>query len=306
MGEWLIVLAIVAVGAQLAVQAPVNSRLGDRVGRLGAALVSNLVGTAIIAAAFLAVLVTGNVGGSEGPSGLAGTPAWEMVGGLIGAAWVAVSAITVGRIGAGVVASAAITGQLICSLVIDQLGLAGVERQAVTAPRLAGALLLIAGTAMVARRAAGSPAGEARRHLLALAAVFVTGLLMGFQHPLNGLLSETVGDLTSGLLNFLVGTALLIVVVALSGRGRELARVRGVEPIYLIGGLLGVITVIASLVAVKAVGATALAAGLITGQLGGSVALDRLGAFGLERRPLTRRRSAGVLLLLVGTVLAIS
>ncbi|MDQ2622970.1 MAG: DMT family transporter [Actinomycetota bacterium] len=305
------VIFVVAVGFQLALQAPINNRLGDRVGRLAAALVSNTVGTAILAVLFGVVLAIGDVGGTEGPTALLDVPVWQMAGGLIGAVWVAVSAITIGRIGAGVVASAAITGQLICSLFVDHFGWVGVEQASITSTRLTGACLLVAGTALVARRAPGTgfradaedPPG---RHLWSLLVVFMTGLMMGFQHPLNGLLSETVGDVTSGLLNFVTGTILLLVAVTLSGRAVRLNRVRGVESRYLLGGLVGVVTVITSLAAVKVVGATALAAALITGQLCGSVALDRLGAFGLERRPLTPRRITGLLLLLAGTVLAVS
>ncbi len=310
MGESLTALAIVAVGLQLALQAPINNRLGDRVGRLAAALVSNTVGTSILVVAFAVVLATGNIGGTAGPSGLLEVPAWQLVGGFIGAIWVAVSAITVGRIGAGVVASAAITGQLICSLFVDQFGWVGVEQEPITVLRLVGAALLVTGTALVARSAPVTEfAGEGDRggrHLGALLVVFATGLMMGIQHPLNGLLSETVGDVTSGLLNFVTGTSLLLVAVMASGRTTRLVRLRGVEPRYLLGGLVGVVTVIASLAAVKVVGATALAAALITGQLCGSVALDRVGAFGLERRPLTLRRVVGLLLLLLGTVLAVS
>lgn len=318
MGESLTVLAIVAVGLQLALQPPINNRLGDRVGRLGAALVSNTIGTTILIAAFVVVLASGNVGGTQGPSGLLDVPAWQMAGGLVGATWVAVSVVTVGRIGAGVVASAAITGQLISALFIDQFGWVGIAQQAVTVPRLVGAVLLITGTVLVALRSpkpvavasetapVGPARDSARRHFGALLTVFFTGLMMGFQHPLNGLLSETVGDFTSGLLNFIIGTALLLVVVAASGGATRITRVRGIRPLYLLGGLLGVITVIASLAAVKVIGATALAAALITGQLCGSVALDRVGAFGLERRPLTFRRTVGLLLLLAGTFLAVS
>lgn len=311
MGESLTALAILVVGMQLALQAPVNNRLGDRVGRLAAALVSNIVGTAILVVVFAVVVAAGTTGGSAGPTGLLDVPAWQMAGGLVGATWVAVSAIAIGRIGAGVVASAAISGQLIGSLIVDQFGLVGVEQETVTVTRMLGAALLVAGTVLVARRkptatGAAGQGGPDVHHPLLLAAVFATGLMMGFQHPLNGLLSETVGGVTSGLTNFVTGTILLLVAVAATGRATRLTGLRGVRPRYLLGGLFGVVTVIASLTAVKVVGATALTAALVTGQLAGSVALDRAGAFGLERRPLTSRRIAGLVLLLAGTALAIS
>lgn len=324
MGEVLAAVLIVAVGAQLALQAPVNNRLGDSIGRLAAALVSNTVGTGILVVCFLAVLALGAVGGSQGPSGLLHVPAWQLLGGLTGGLWVAMSAIAVGRIGAGTVAAATVTGQLVSALVIDQFGWFGIEQRPVTVLRIAGVLLLVAGTILVARRSrtAGHPppappggrpgtgpvipAGPAAsRHPGLVGAIFAVGLAMGFQHPLNALLSDTVGDITSALVNFVVGTLLLVAAVGFSGR---FGRFRGMgrpRPLYLLGGLFGVIVVVASIVVVKVVGATILFAALVTGQLCGSVILDRVGAFGLAPRPLDPRRTLGLALLLGGTILAV-
>lgn len=290
-----------------------NNRLGDSIGRLAAALVSNTVGTAILAMAFVAVLALGAVGGSRGPAGLLEVPGWQLLGGLSGGLWVAVSAIAVGRVGAGTVAAATITGQLVSALVIDQFGWLGIDARPVTVLRLAGVAFLVAGTVLVASRArAPEPAGSLRRegrgddrHLGLVAAIFAVGLAMGFQHPLNALLSDTVGDITSALVNFIVGTLLLVVAVGLTGR---FARFRGIgrpRPIYLLGGLFGVLVVVASIIVVKVVGATVLFAALVTGQLCGSVALDRVGAFGLEPRALDRRRLTGLLMLFAGTILAV-
>lgn len=323
MGESLAILLTVAVGAQLALQAPVNNRLGDSIGRLAAALVSNTVGTAVLVICFLGVLALGTLGGSEGPAGLLNVPAWQLLGGLSGGLWVAVSAIAVGRIGAGTVAAASITGQLVSALAIDQFGLFGIEPRSATTLRLAGVLLLIAGTVLVAGRPAApaespgrpgagmdpEPAGAgpaAERHPGLVAATFGVGLAMGFQHPLNALLAETVGDVVSSLVNFLVGTLLLVVAVAASGR---LVRFRGMtrpRSLYLLGGLFGVIVVVASIVVVRIVGATVLFAALVTGQLFGSVVLDRAGAFGLDPRPLDPRRITGLVLLLAGTAAAVT
>lgn len=305
-----------------------NNRLGDSIGRLAAALVSNTVGTAILAIAFLVVLALGAIGGSRGPAGLLEVPGWQLLGGLSGGLWVAVSAIAVGRVGAGTVAAATITGQLVSALVIDQFGWLGIEQRPVTLLRLAGVALLIVGTVLVASRArSGAGAGSRRvpgghddpdpaaaridgslppdRHLGLVAAIFAVGLAMGFQHPLNALLSDTVGDITSALVNFIVGTLLLMVAVGLTGR---FARFRGIgrpRPVYLLGGLFGVLVVVASIIVVKVVGATVLFAALVTGQLCGSVALDRVGAFGLEPRALDRRRLTGLLMLFAGTILAV-
>jgi transporter family-2 protein len=81
--------------------------------------------------------------------------------------------------------------------------------------------------------------------------------------------------------------------------------VTDVGPVYLIGGLLGAVYVTCALIAVKSVGAGGVAAGTITGQLIASVAVDRMGAFGLQETPLTATRILGVGLLLGGTYLIV-
>jgi len=142
--------------------------------------------------------------------------------------------------------------------------------------------------------------------LPSIAAVFGAGLLVGFQHPLNGLLSESAGELGAGLTNFLVGTSFLLFLVLVTGRGPKLAGVRGAPAWQFLGGLIGVITVAAALSAVSVVGAAGLTAALVTGQLLGSVLIDRAGAFGLPVRLLTTRRLVGTMLLLAGTAACVS
>ena len=58
---------------------------------------------------------------------------------------------TVGSIGAGGVAAATITGQLTFSLVLDRIGFLGLEEQPFTAERVAGVVLLLAGTYLIVR-----------------------------------------------------------------------------------------------------------------------------------------------------------
>ncbi len=215
MSSGLTSVAIVAVGLQLALQAPINSALGRHVGRLAASLVSNAVGTAIL---LTFVVVTGE---AANLGSLGDVPFYQLLGGLIGASYVATATLTVARIGAGAVVAATITGQLLSSLLIDDLGLIGIDAVPLTFVRVCGALLLVAGTLLVIRRE-GSGRSHERFDLLALFAVFAVGLMIGIQHPLNGLLAETSGDLLAGLTNFVVGTALLLVIVVATGRAPKL------------------------------------------------------------------------------------
>ncbi len=295
-------LAIIAVGFQLALQAPINNALGRHVGRLPASLVSFLVGTLILA---LLLLVTG---GFSQVSELGAVPFAQLLGGLIGAAFVAISTLTIARIGAGAVVAATISGQLLSSLIIDNFGLVGVDTESLDVVRVAGALLLVSGTLLVVRNRKDTMArtrGDRRLDLAAVTAVFGVGLLMGIQHPLNALLSESTGTLLAALTNFVVGTLLLAVIVFATGRGSNLKMVTEARPWQLLGGLIGVIAVVAALSAVSVIGAAGLTAALVTGQLIGSIAIDRAGAFGLSVRRVTVRRAGGAALLVVGTAMCV-
>jgi uncharacterized membrane protein YdcZ (DUF606 family) len=55
------------------------------------------------------------------------------------------------EIGAGAVAAATVTGQLTTSVVLDRIGFLGLDREPLTASRVAGVGLLLAGTYLVVR-----------------------------------------------------------------------------------------------------------------------------------------------------------
>lgn len=139
-------------------------------------------------------------------------------------------------------------------------------------------------------------------------AIFLTaaaGGLIAAQAPINATLGRETGSLPAALISFGIGTIALAAIVLLAGQGGGIGSITDVGPVYLIGGLLGAVYVTCALIAVQSVGAGGVAAATITGQLTASVALDRIGAFGLDREPLDAGRIAGVVLLLVGTFLIV-
>ena len=135
-------------GCLVGMQAPVNSRLGRSVGNLQAATFSFLVGTA-------ALVLIASLLGDGGLSNLrhvGRAPWWALVGGLLGAIYVAVALVTVRTLGASGLTAAVIAGQLGVSVAIDRLGLLGVAKQQIGAPRIVGLVLLVAGVVLVVRR----------------------------------------------------------------------------------------------------------------------------------------------------------
>jgi bacterial/archaeal transporter family-2 protein len=140
---------------------------------------------------------------------------------------------------------------------------------------------------------------------LAVLLTAIAGGLIALQAPINAGLGRSTGSLHAALVSFAIGTVALAAIVVLSGKAGGLNSTFDVSWYYLLGGFLGAIYVTNALIAVSVVGAGGVAAATITGQLLASVAIDRLGLFGLDQVALTPERVAGVVLLLAGTVLIV-
>ena len=133
----------------------------------------------------------------------------------------------------------------------------------------------------------------------------LVGGLIALQPPINAGLGRATGNLPAALVSFAVGTLLLAVIVALTGKAGGLSSTFDVHWYYLSGGMLGAAYVTVALIAVSSIGAGGVAAATITGQLATAVIIDRLGILGLEETSLSATRIAGVVLLLAGTYLVV-
>jgi bacterial/archaeal transporter family-2 protein len=141
----LAVFLMAVVGGCIALQAPINAGLGKSTGSFAAATISFAVGTALLAAI---VVLSGRAGGI---GEVAHVEWYYLLGGALGAAYVFSALVLVDEIGAGGVAAATVTGQLTLSLVLDRLGFLGLEQEPLSAGRLIGVALLLAGTYLVVR-----------------------------------------------------------------------------------------------------------------------------------------------------------
>ena len=143
--ELIAALATAMVGGLIALQAPINSGLGKAVGTLPAAAISFMVGTVLLVGL---VTVSGQL---DNVSEAANVRWYYLLGGLLGAAYVTTVLLTVRTLGAGGVTAATVSGQLTASLVIDRMGLLGLDETPITLGRVIGVVLLIAGTVLVIR-----------------------------------------------------------------------------------------------------------------------------------------------------------
>lgn len=139
------VLLTAVAGGLIAAQAPINASLGKATGSIPAALVSFSIGTVALAAV---VVLSGKAGGLGNTFDVSW---YYLLGGLLGAVYVLNALIAVAAIGAGGVAAATVAGQLTASVLIDRLGLFGLDEVPLTLPRVLGVVLLMAGTILVVR-----------------------------------------------------------------------------------------------------------------------------------------------------------
>jgi transporter family-2 protein len=139
------VILTAAAGGLVAMQAPINSKLGKAVGTFPAATVSFAVGLVLLTGI---VVLAGDAGRLAEARHVTW---WYLLGGALGAAYVSTVLVSVRTLGAGGVTAATIAGQLTLSVVLDRLGVLGLEERAVTWDKLVGIAFLAAGTVLVVR-----------------------------------------------------------------------------------------------------------------------------------------------------------
>jgi transporter family-2 protein len=135
---------------------------------------------------------------------------------------------------------------------------------------------------------------------------FVVGAGLAAQAAVNTGLREYVGGpVIAAAVSFLVGLIFLLVVALIAGAAS------GVSPLRLaaapwwawVGGVIGAIYILASIVLTPKVGVGVVISLAVAGQLVGALIIDQFGLFGLPAHQLSPLRAVGVALLICGAVL---
>jgi transporter family-2 protein len=135
-----IVLAA-AVGACFALQASANGKFRMNLGSPMWAAFFSISGTFLTA---LAAMVALRPLAPES-SAIRATPWWNWIGGPLGALIVLGGAALVSELGAALFLALVVSGQLICSLLLDHFALLGLPEQSITPGRVLGAMLVVGG-----------------------------------------------------------------------------------------------------------------------------------------------------------------
>lgn len=205
---------------------------------------------------------------------------WQCVGGAAGGFFVAAQGLTVGSLGVAVFIVAIVAGQSVSSVVVDRLGLAPGGVRPVTLGRALGPALAVVAVLVSVSGSLTTPGA------IGLAVLpFLAGAGSAWQQAVNGRVrgvassgpdgGASVGVAAATLLNFVVGTLVLLVALGVS------LLVAGppagswpTNPLLYTGGLIGIVFIATAAAVVHRIGVLLLTLGTIAGQIVGALALD--------------------------------
>jgi bacterial/archaeal transporter family-2 protein len=134
----------------------------------------------------------------------------------------------------------------------------------------------------------------------------VAGACIATQAPINAQLGRNLGvPIAAAGVSFVAGAVLLWALALIYSRGSGIA-INFAAPApwtFVAGGVLGAIYVFSNIMLTPMIGAAAVMALSVSGQLIGGLALDRIGFMGMAVRELTLGRVTGAILLLVGAMM---
>lgn len=128
------------------------------------------------------------------------------------------------------------------------------------------------------------------------------GAAIAVQSQVNGELGKKTGVIEASLINFAIGTLVLLMVVIFFGRG-ELSAAAAVPKWQLTGGILGAFYVLMVVFSVPRIGVTATLMSAIAGQMLLGAVIDHFGLFGGERVPMNGTKILALVLLLFSLIL---
>jgi transporter family-2 protein len=144
---WLFFAVALLAGTLITVQTGSNARLKEAFGdALPAVIVSSSLGIILL----IAVMLTARISWPS-LSSVAGAPWWGWLGGVLGAVYAVTTVLLARELGAATLTALVVTGQLLCSVVLDHFGWVGFTEHAASIGRIVGCLLMVAGFFLIAR-----------------------------------------------------------------------------------------------------------------------------------------------------------
>jgi len=266
----------IGAGLTLPLQARINGELGHQLQDPLLAGLFSFAGAALVMAIATMAMPSGRAAFVELASGTRrGTIPWYFcAAGVIGAYFIFAQTSFVPSVGLAVYTVAVVTGQTISGLAVDRIGLGPGGKRAITILRVLGVLLMVGAVFWAVSPRLAAVANPAAM-LVPLALVALAGVLMSFQHAVNGRIAAQIrSPLPGTLTNYVVGSVALALIwgvkLAFSGGVPTLPA----EPLLYAGGFLGCINLVLSALLIRRIGVLLTGLGMIAGQLIGALLMD--------------------------------
>ncbi|AEK19159.1 hypothetical protein GYY_01360 [Methanococcus maripaludis X1] len=136
----------------------------------------------------------------------------------------------------------------------------------------------------------------------ALIFAIIVGFVASLQPIINSKLGDHIGSKNAVFVNFIIGLFLIGLIILISDPSsiKQLSKVPAINPVYLLGGIMGVVIVLLSLIVVPELGALSAFSIFVGVQLISGALIDHFGIFGIQKSPITLLKLFGISLLLLG------
>ena len=305
-----IIIAIIG-GASATYQTSVNGKTGEVLRSPYLATgVSNFVAFLILVVASLIVEGDLRIPFSD----INTYPAWIWLGGVCGTIVVLMGIICLPVLGSARNIMLVCTGQLLMGLAVDHFGLFDAAVKPMTLPRFAGALLVLGGIFLVSSEKNKETRSKSESGVLLFACLAVlNGASCAVQTAVNGKLSLVTGSIIKttliSLSVALVCTIIMILAIS-AAKGRESIFVDGNPPerfhfhwAMIVGGALAFVIVGGNAYAGSVLGTGIATIMIMVGAMATGLVIDATGCLGIEKKPVTAKKLAGMALLIAGAAL---
>lgn len=275
MRRFLAMLGAFLGGTAMVMQSRVNGELGARIDSgIVAALISFAGGLLIlVAVALISRRTHRGIRRTVTAFRSGDIPWWYISAGLIGAWYVMSQSVAVGLLGVAVFTVGGVAGQTISGLLVDRMGFGVLKPRAVTAGRVAGALVAIAAVSL----AIVSGSGQIGSQVWLLILPFIAGALQPFQQGMAGAIQRESRDpVTPTLTNFIAGTTALALVCAIAFASGHRVQEFPTDWWVYTGGIFGAIFIGVGAIVVHELGTLLMGLLLIAGQVVTALFIDFL------------------------------
>ena len=142
-------------------------------------------------------------------------------------------------------------------------------------------------------------------NVIYIMAAVVIGTAISVQPPINATMARGLGSpLLAASISIFISLVIVTILWLTWGKGTgDISQVRMLPWWVIIGGIVGVIFVVGSVVVAPVLGVALFFVCVVAGQLIGSTLIDQFGVFGLTVKPLNMMKFVGIGLVLLGAAL---